>query len=164
MLSPAVSGCQARFPLNFRGFSLLIRTRRRVRSPCSKHRRVSRCSTGRYILKVIITFRGCQSRFRRNPGQNASKPTRRRQPHPRPCSILEGGGCAISEPVKDWTTRQKIRIWTRTEGETGRTIGQIDGQQATRAAGQNISSIDQPGGWQVNARWNKVTQNGGGNG
>ena len=128
MLSPAVSGCQARFPLNFRGFSLLIRTRRRVRSPCSKHRRVSRCSTGRYILKVIITFRGCQSRFRRNPGQNASKPTRRRQPHPRPCSILDGGGCAINRPVKDWTTRQKIRIWTRTEGETGRTIGQIDGQ------------------------------------
>ena len=55
--------------------------------------------------------------------------SRLRQPHPLPLSILERGGHgAISGPVKDWTTRQKIKIWTRTEGETGRTIGQNAGQ------------------------------------
>ena len=55
--------------------------------------------------------------------------SRLRQPHPQPLSILERGGCgAISGPVKDWTTRQKTKIWTRTEGETGRTIGQNVGQ------------------------------------
>ena len=42
---------------------------------------------------------------------------------------------AISEPVKDWTTRQKTRNWTDFEGETGRTIGQKVGQRAPRAAG-----------------------------
>ena len=34
----------------------------------------------------------------------------------------------ISKPVKDWTTRRKIENWTRTEGETGWTIGQKVGQ------------------------------------
>ena len=83
------------------------------------------------------------------------------KPHPRPLSILEKGGRdAISEPVKDWTTRQKVKNWTDFEGETGRTIGQKVGQRAPRAAGQYRISIAQAGGWKVNARWNKVTQSG----
>ena len=79
-----------------------------------------------------------------------------------PAILERGGHGAISGPVKDWTTRQKMKIWTRTEGETGRTIGQKVGQQAPRAAGQYCISIDQAGGWQVNARWNGMTQSGGG--
>ena len=69
------------------------------------------------------------------------------KPHPRPLSILEKGGRdAISEPVKDWTTRQKVKNWTDFEGETGRTIGQKVGQRAPRAAGQYRISIAQAGG------------------
>ena len=79
--------------------------------------------------------------------------SRLRQPHPQPLSILERGGHgAISGPVKDWTTRQKMKIWTRTEGETGWTNGLNGGQQAFRTAGQHHFSIDQVGGWQGHAR------------
>ena len=86
---------------------------------------------------------------RPEPAEQGKRSKAHHGPHketspPSPLSEKREGECgAISEPVKDWTTRQKIKIWTRTEGETGRTIGQIAGKHAPLAAGRDCSSINQ---------------------
>ena len=69
----------------------------------------------------------------------------------------EGRTRAVSRPMKKWNGGQNQTCGRGLREECG---GQNGGQQAHLPAGQHRSSIDQASGWQVNAWWNGVTQNG----